>query len=538
MQRSEKVETVEDVRRSARKALSRLSRTFAEWESRIATLKADLADQESIIRQLRDQAKGLPSDEQMDFLNGKIEFLIKDVENSQHVCKLAEENRDNWRDESSRLQKELQEQSKEVSRLEKKLKGTARYSDEETALEIEKLEAELESKTSDVREQMTQVDRLRDDLTEQRKRNNSLQRKIEELNEELAQKEKNPDKSGASPDELKGLRAELEQAQSHLDQLIDFEEKYHASESVVDELKKKMKSHEFNNRALKNGTDLLRREKANFRQKLSDMTERLEEARVKVRDAEAHVAKARAGEKSVGENTLSLSAIQSRDIRFQVQNEELRIKLGNQRNDLDNLQAAFKNNAQRYKDLKARSEAQLTLIDELQGDIDKHNREKAGDRKDDVQASQLKAELEEKQKMIDNLQIEILNQKNAGAHNLANLQTRDATQTFKLNKRNEPKLGSLGSKSGGQELVADLKKQLEQKDAALETLRKSLADLRNRYQSLASKDRLDKTVAMPRPDVTESETLMPTGSGDSTADTNLSDTEIVATNQIRRPVFD
>ena len=103
----EQAKTVEDVRRAARKALSRLSRTFGEWETLISALKADLSDQQSLTRELHRQIKHLPSDEQIDFLNGKIDSLKNKTKKHKEDRKLAEENRDDWKAESSRLRKDL-----------------------------------------------------------------------------------------------------------------------------------------------------------------------------------------------------------------------------------------------------------------------------------------------------------------------------------------------------------------------------------------------------------------------------------------------
>ncbi|MCH8930037.1 MAG: hypothetical protein IIA98_03835, partial [Proteobacteria bacterium] len=103
----EQAKTVEDVRRAARKALSRLSRTFGEWETLISALKADLSDQQSLTRELRKQIKHLPTNEQIEFLDEKIADLKNDSKKHKNNRKLAEENRDDWKAESSRLQKDL-----------------------------------------------------------------------------------------------------------------------------------------------------------------------------------------------------------------------------------------------------------------------------------------------------------------------------------------------------------------------------------------------------------------------------------------------
>ncbi len=249
---------------------------------------------------------------------------------------------------------------------------------------------------------------------------------------------------------------------------------------------------------------------------------------------EAHLAKARTGETSAAEDTLSMSAIQSRDIRFQVQNEELRVKLGNQRSDMDKLENAVKSAAKRCVEMEASNKAQNVLIEELQGDIDQHNRKRSENRKSDVQASQLKAQLEEKEKLVESLQSEILNQK-SGSMDKARLDDRDETQTLKLNGDQSKADDSVAGKE--QQLqIAELKGQLAKKELAMKAVQKSLADVRNRFHKLASKDRDDKTVAMPGPNAFRKDESSPAQSG--ADDQPDSSAEVAATVQIRRPKFD
>ena len=254
---------------------------------------------------------------------------------------------------------------------------------------------------------------------------------------------------------------------------------------------------------------------------------------------EARLAQARAGEKPAGEDTLSMSAIQSRDIRFQIQNEELRVKLGNQRQDMDKFQNAAKAATQRYQDLETSNKAQQELIEELQGDIDQHNKKRSENRKSDVQISQYKVKLEEKQKLIESLQSEILNQNADGIGKSGRLDFGDETQTFKLNADQLAAANPVAGKD--QQLqIAELKGQLAKKELSMKVIQKSLADLRNRFHKLASQDRDDHTVAMPRSNAlrTEKPSAAQASAGGQPDTRSESSGEVAATVQIRRPEFD
>ena len=623
----EQAKTVEDVRRAARKALSRLSRTFGEWETLISGLKADLSDQQSVTRELRGQIKHLPTNEQIEFLNGKIDGLKKTTKKHRTDRKTAEENRDDWKAESSRLQKDLKKKSREISQLERKARKGADATGIEFAGVDDAVKAELETEKTFSRAQAEQLSRLRKDLVEVRTVRQGLERKLDKLlssqdrgnkdhdsfavseikfqglrrkleqareqlanqekdgsafeaneklvqelrseleqareqlanqeknsgafeaneklvqelrsgleqaREQLANQEKNSDAFEANEKEAKELRDELKLAREQLNKLSEMENAIQEADEKAGELRKKIDQLEFNNRALKKGTDLFLKEKAQSRTTISGLKENVEEMKVKVRMTEAHLAKARSGEASAGEDTLSMSAIQSRDIRFQVQNEELRVKLGNQRSDLDKLENAVKSAAKRCVGMEASNKAQNVLIEELQGDIDQHNRKRSENRKSDVQASQFKAQLEEKQKLVESLQSEILNQK-SGSMDKALLDARDETQTLKLNADQLKADDSVAGKE--QQLkIAELKGQLAKKELAMTAVQKSLADVRNRFHKLASKDRDDKTVAMPGPNAFRKDESSPAQSG--ADDQPDSSAEVAATVQIRRPKFD
>ncbi|MCZ6715453.1 MAG: hypothetical protein O6946_00145 [Gammaproteobacteria bacterium] len=592
----EQAKTVEDVRRAARKALSRLSRTFGEWETLISGLKADLSDQQSVTRELRGQIKHLPTNEQIEFLNGKIDGLKKTTKKHRTDRKTAEENRDDWKAESSRLQKDLKKKSREISQLERKARKAADATGIEFAGVDDAVKAELETEKTFSRAQAEQLSRLRKDLVEVRtvrqglerkldkllssqdrgdkdhdsfaeseKKFQGLRRELEEAREQLANQEKdgsafeaneklvqelrsgleqareqlanqetNSSEFEANEKEAKELRDELKLAREQLNKLSEMENAIQEADEKAGELRKKIDQLEFNNRALKKGTDLFLKEKAQSRTTISGLKENVEEMKVKVRMTEAHLAKARSGEASAGEDTLSMSAIQSRDIRFQVQNEELRVKLGNQRSDLDKLENAVKSAAKRSVEMEASNKAQNVLIEELQGDIDQHNRKRSENRKSDAQASQLKAQLEEKEKLVESLQSEILNQK-SGSMDKARLDDRDETQTLKLNGDQLKADDSVAGKE--QQLqIAELKGQLAKKELAMTAVQKSLADVRNRFHKLASKDRDDKTVAMPGPNAFRKDESSPAQSG--ADDQPDSSAEVAATVQIRRPKFD
>ncbi|MCZ6826861.1 MAG: hypothetical protein O7D88_05120 [Gammaproteobacteria bacterium] len=561
----EQAKTVEDVRRAARKALSRLSRTFGEWETLISGLKADLSDQQSVTRELRGQIKHLPTNEQIEFLNGKIDGLKKNAKKHRTDRKTAEENRDDWKAESSRLQKDLKKKSREISQLERKARKAADATGIEFAGVDDAVKAELETEKTFSRAQAEQLSRLRKDLVEVRtvrqglerkldkllssqdrgdkdhdsfaeseKKFQGLRRELEEAREQLANQETNSSEFEANEKEAKELRDELKLAREQLNKLSEMENAIQEADEKAGELRKKIDQLEFNNRALKKGTDLFLKEKAQSRTTISGLKENVEEMKVKVRMTEAHLAKARSGEASAGEDTLSMSAIQSRDIRFQVQNEELRVKLGNQRSDLDKLENAVKSAAKRCVEMEASDKAQNVLIEELQGDIDQHNRKRSENRKSDAQASQLKIQLEEKEKMVESLQSEILNQK-SGSMDKARLDDRDETQTLKLNGDQLKADDSVAGKE--QQLqIAELKGQLAKKELAMTAVQKSLADVRNRFHKLASKDRDDKTVAMPGPNAFRKDESSPAQSG--ADDQPDSSAEVAATVQIRRPKFD
>ncbi|MCZ6500464.1 MAG: hypothetical protein O6844_08265 [Gammaproteobacteria bacterium] len=561
----EQAKTVEDVRRAARKALSRLSRTFGEWETLISGLKADLSDQQSVTRELRGQIKHLPTNEQIEFLNGKIDGLKKTTKKHRTDRKTAEENRDDWKAESSRLQKDLKKKSREISQLERKARKAADATGIEFAGVDDAVKAELETEKTFSRAQAEQLSRLRKDLVEVRtvrqglerkldkllssqdrgdkdhdsfaeseKKFQGLRRELEEAREQLANQETNSSEFEANEKEAKELRDELKLAREQLNKLSEMENAIQEADEKAGELRKKIDQLEFNNRALKKGTDLFLKEKAQSRTTISGLKENVEEMKVKVRMTEAHLAKARSGEASAGEDTLSMSAIQSRDIRFQVQNEELRVKLGNQRSDMDKLENAVKSAAKRSVEMEASNKAQNVLIEELQGDIDQHNRKRSENRKSDAQASQLKAQLEEKEKLVESLQSEILNQK-SGSMDKARLDDRDETQTLKLNG---DKLKADDSVAGKEQQlqIAELKGQLAKKELAMTAVQKSLADVRNRFHKLASKDRDDKTVAMPGPNAFRKDESSPAQSG--ADDQPDSSAEVAATVQIRRPKFD
>ncbi len=597
----ERAKTVEDVRRAARKALSRLSRTFGEWETLISALKADLSDQQSLTRELRKQVKHLPTDEQIDFLNGKIDGLKNNAKKYKNDRKLAEENRDDWKAESSRLQKDLKKKVKEISRLETTSRNAVDSSGMELTAVADAVKAELETEKTFSREQAEQISRLRKDLIERRTDRQALERKldelqssldkqlrdhgafdthekkVQELHSELEQARVQLDKQARDNkafgvnekkvQELRGelvqareqldkqknnhsefevnekktqkLRDELKLARKQLDMLSNMEGTIQTADQTAIELRKKIESLEFNNRALKKGTDLFLKEKAEARTKISGLKQTVEEIKVKVRMAEARLAQARAGEESAGEDTLSMSAIQSRDIRFQIQNEELRVKLGNQRQDLDKLQNAVKDATRRYQDLETSNKAQQKLVEELQGDIDKHNLERGQHRKSDVQISQYKAKLEEKQKLIESLHSEILNQKTDGIDKSGHLDSSDETQTFKLNADQLAAADQVAGKE--QQLqIAELKGQLAKKELSMKVVQKSLVDLRNRFHKLASQDRDDNTIAMPRSNTfrtDESSAAQASASGQPDTGSE-SGGEIAATVQIRRPEFD
>ena len=597
----EQAKTVEDVRRAARKALSRLSRTFGEWETLISALKADLSDQQSLTRELHRQIKHSPSDEQIDFLNGKIDSLKNKTKKHNGDRKLAEENRDDWKAESSRLRKDLKKKVKEIARLEAKSGKAVDSSGTEFTAIADAAKAELETEKTFSREQAEQISRLRKDLVELRTERQALERKLDELqstldkqrrdhgafdaNEkkvqelrskleqaraQLAKQATDNDAIEVSEKKIQELRGELEQAREQLDKrkndnsefetskkktrmlqdklerareqlnkLSNMEGTVQAADQTANELRKKIESLEFNNRALKKGTDLFLREKTEARTKISELRQTVEEIKVKVRMLEARLAQARAGEKPAGEDTLSMSAIQSRDIRFQIQNEELRVKLGNQRQDLDKFQNAAKAATQRYQDLETSNKAQQELIEELQGDIDQHNKKRSENRKSDVQISQYKAKLEEKQKLIESLQSEILNQKANGTGGSGRLDSSDETQAFKMNAEQLAAAEPVAGKD--QQLqIAELKGQLAKKELSMQVIQKSLADLRNRFHKLASQDRDDHTIAMPRANTFRTDESSAAQAGASSqADTpSESSGEVAATVQIRRPEFD
>ena len=599
----EQAKTVEDVRRAARKALSRLSRTFGEWETLISALKADLSDQQSLTRELRKQVKHLPTNEQIEFLDEKIAGLKNDSKKHKNNRKLAEENRDDWKAESSRLQKDLKKKVREISRLEAQARKPVDSSGTEFTAVADAVRTELETEKTFSREQAEQISRLRKDLVELRTERQALERKLDELqasldkqardnnafevNEkkvqelrgdleyaraQLDKQERNENALEANEKKVRELRATLEQANKQIDRLKDKRTDSHIeleanakqtqelrkelelargqlgklsemegtllqADETASEIQKKIASLEFNNRALKKGTDLFLKEKAEARATISELKQTVEEIKVKVRMAEARLAQARAGEESAGEDTLSMSAIQSRDIRFQIQNEELRVKLGNQRMDLDKFQNAAKAATQRYQELETSNQAQKELIEELQGDIDKHNKDRADNRKSDVQVSQLKAKIDEKQKMIESLQAEILNQKAGGMDKSGPLDARDKTQTFKLNADQLATADPLASKD--QQLqIAELKGQLAKKELSMKVVQKSLAELRNRFHKLASQERGDNTIAMPRANAfraDETSATQASGQPDTGSDSSA---EIAATVQIRRPEFD
>ena len=601
----EQAKTVEDVRRAARKALSRLSRTFGEWETLISALKADLSDQQSLTRELRKQVKHLPTNEQIEFLNEKIAGLKNDSKKHKNNRKLAEKNRNDWKAESSRLQKDLKKKVREISRLEAQITKPVDSSGMEFTAVADAVRAELETEKTFSREQAEQISRLRKDLVELRTERQALERNLDELqasldkqardnhafeanekkvqelrgdleyaraqldkqesnnnaldvNEKKARElrdkleqankqiDRQKDQRKASHRELEEkakqtqeLRKELELARGQLGKLSEMEGTLLQADETASEIQKKIASLEFNNRALKKGTDLFLKEKAEARATIGELKQTVEEIKVKVRMAEARLAQARAGEESAGEDTLSMSAIQSRDIRFQIQNEELRVKLGNQRMDLDKFQIAVKAASQRYQELETSNQAQKDLIEELQGDIDKYNKDRADNRKSDVQVSQLKAKIDKKQKMIESLQAEILNQKADGMDKSGPLDARDETQTFKLNADQLAAADPLAGKE--QQLqIADLKGQLAKKELSMKVVQKSLADLRNRFHKLASQDRGDNTIAMPRANASRAdETSAAQASASDQPDTGSdSSGDIAATVQFRRPEFD
>ncbi len=562
----EQAKTVEDVRRAARKALSRLSRTFGEWETLISTLKADLSDQQSLTLELREKIKQRPTDEQIEFLNGEIDSLKINAKKYKEDRKLAVQNRNSWKAESSRLQKDLKKKVKEISRLEATTGTTDRTSRTEFPATADAVIAELETEKTFSREQAEQIGRLRKDLIEMRTERQALERKLDQLQSSLDKRDRDHDSFDVNEEKTRELRSELEQAREQqeksgsaleankqvalelrdelelarkqLSELSEMEGALQKADEKVGELRKKIDSLEFNNRALKKGTDLFLKEKVKSRSTISGLKETVEEMKVKVRKTEAHLAKAQAGEEPTGDATLSMSAIQSRDIRFQVQNEELRVKLGKQRQRLDEVEELVKGGERRYKDLKASNEAQQALIEELQDDIDNHNKVRGEDRRSDVKTSQLKARLEEKEKLIESLQTEILNQTSGGMKKPKHLDARDATKNFKLNADQLEPADPVISKDQ-QILVAELRTQLMQKDVAMKAVRKALADLRDRFQKLANKDRADQTVEMPKPDLTgaDESSMVQASADESDADWDGSGT-IAKTVQIRRPEFD
>ncbi len=593
----EQAKTVDDVRRAARKALTRLSRTFGEWETLISALKADLSDQKSLTKKLRKDIKNLPTNEQVDFLNGKAKEFLGDAERHKADRKLAEENRDNWKDECSRLNKDIKKKTKEITKLEKAALTAGEFSDRESVGATDAVTAELETEKTFSREQSDQISRLRKDLVALRTERQELERKLDELQssmdqrdrdrgasqenkkkiqdlrseletareqldkqdkddsafraseekvnelrneleqarEKLDKRDKDASTFRANEEEGKELRDELEKAREQLKELAEMESKLEEADDKVNALQKKIESLEFNNKALKNGTDLLRKEKAETRSAASKLEEKVEELRVKIRMTEARLAKARAGEESTNEDTLSMSAIQSRDIRFQVQNEELRVKLGKQRQELDQIGDSMKAGGKRYKALKTSNEAQQNLIAELQAEIDQNNKKRTENRKSDVKASQFKIELEEKQKMIESLQAEILNQKSSGTVNAKQLAASDETQSFKLNAVETKAADSVASKDQ-QIQIAELKGQLMKKDLAMKAVQTTLAELRNRFHSLANKERGDNTVTMNGPKIVDSSAQK--AGTDQPAKDNDDDNEVAATVQIRRPKFD
>ncbi len=78
-----------------------------------------------------------------------------------------------------------------------------------------------------------------------------------------------------------------------------------------------------------------------------------------------------------------------------------------------------------------------------------------------------------------------------------------------------------------------------QKDVAMKAVRKALADLRNRFQKLASKDRTDKTVKMPTLDhAGADESSMVQASADESDARRDGSGTFAKTVQIRRPEFD
>ena len=179
------------------------------------------------------------------------------------------------------------------------------------------------------------------------------------------------------------------------------------------------------------------------------------------------------------------------------------------------------------------------MIEELQGDIDQHNKKRSENRKSDVQISQYKAKLEEKQKLIESLQSEILNQKANGTGGSARLDSSDETQAFKLNAEQLAAAEPVAGKD--QQLqIAELKGQLAKKELSIKVIQKSLADLRNRFHKLANQDRDDHTIAMPRANAfrTDEPSAAQAGASGQADTPSESSGEVAATVQIRRPKFD
>ncbi|MCH8930464.1 MAG: glycosyltransferase [Proteobacteria bacterium] len=405
----------------------------------------------------------------------------------------------------------------------------------------EKKVQELRGDLEYARAQLDKQERNENALEANEKKVRELRAKLEQANKQIDRlKDKRTDSHRefeANAKQTQELRKELELARGQLDKLSEMEGTLLQADETASEIQKKISSLEFNNRALKKGTDLFLKEKAEARATISELKQTVEEIKVKVRMAEARLAQARAGEESAGEDTLSMSAIQSRDIRFQIQNEELRVKLGNQRQDLDKLQNAVKDATRQYQDLETSNKAQQKLIEELQGDIDKHNKDRADNRKSDVQISQLKAKIDEKQKMIESLQAEILNQKADGMDKSGSLDARDETQTFKLNADQLATANPLAGKDR-QLQIAELKGQLAKKELSMKVVQKSLAELRNRFHKLASQERGDNTIAMPRANAFRADQTSATQASDQPDTGSDSSAEIAATVQIRRPEFD
>ena len=236
----EQAKTVEDVRRAARKALSRLSRTFGEWETLISSLKADLSDQQSLTRELRDQIKNRPTDEQVEFLNGKIDDLEKSTKKYKTDRKLAVENRNDWKAESSRLRKDLKEKVKEVSRLEAKTSKEGESSGMEFSAVADAVKAELETEKIFSREQAEQISRLRRDLVELRTERQSLETKLDQLQSSLDKRDRDQDRFDANEKTIHELRGDLGQARDQLAKQEESSEASEANENLVRELHSKL----------------------------------------------------------------------------------------------------------------------------------------------------------------------------------------------------------------------------------------------------------------------------------------------------------